>query len=91
MIWFIYPHRNKAFAIRHSALYGFEGKDFLSQHVVPLNIFKGSLIIVFSHHSSAYDYINKKRKIAPGVRSTLCSYYYTPLTVSTAIRRVNKA
>lgn len=91
MIWYIYQHSNRAFAIRPPALYGLERKEFLSQHVVPLNIFKGSLIIVFSHPFSAYDYTNKKRRIAPGGRSALCSCYSTPLTVSSAIRRVYKA
>lgn len=91
MIRYIYQHSNKAFAIRPSALNGLGGKEFLSQHVVSSNIFKGSLIIAFSHPFSAYDYTNKKGKIAPGGRSALCSCYSTPLTVSTAIRRVNKA
>lgn len=63
MIWYIYQHSNKAFAIRPSALYELGGKEFLSQHVVPLSIFKGSLIIVFSHPFSAYDYTNKKGKL----------------------------
>lgn len=91
MIWYIYQHSNKAFAIRPSALKGLAGKDFLSQHVVSSNMFKGSLITAFSHPFSAYDYTNKKEKIAPGGRSALCSCYCTRLTISTAIRRVNKA
>lgn len=70
---------------------GLEERTFLSQHVVSSNIFKGSLIIAFSHPFSAYDYTNKKEKIAPGGRSTLYLCYSTPLTVSIAIRRVNKA
>lgn len=60
MIWYIYQHSNKALMIRLSTLYRLGGKEFLSQHVVPLNIFKGSLIIVFSHPFSAYDSYFKK-------------------------------
>lgn len=91
MIQCIYQHSNRAFAIRLSALYGLGRKEFLSQHVVPLNIFKGSLMIAFSHPFSAHDYTNKKGKITPGGKSVLYSCYSTPLTESGAIRRVNKA
>lgn len=84
MLWYIYQHSNKAFTIRPSTLYRLGGKEFLSQHVVPLNIFKGSLITVFSHTLSAYDSENKKRKLLLGVECTVfllfctsgCKYCY---------------
>lgn len=68
MLWYSYQHSNKAFTVRPSTSYRLGGKEFLSQHVVPLNIFKGSLITVFSHTLSAYDsyFENKKKKIATG-------------------------
>lgn len=85
MTRYIYQHSNKAFAIRPSTLYRLGGKEFLSQHVVPLNIFKGSLIIVFPHPFSAYDsyFKNKERKLPLGVECTAfmlfctsgCKYY----------------
>lgn len=67
MIRYIYQHSNRAFAIRPSALYGLGRKEFLSQHVVPLNIFKGTLMIAFSHPFSSHDYTNKKGKLLLGV------------------------
>lgn len=86
MLWYIYQHSNKAFTIRPSTLYRLGGKEFLSQHVVPLNIFKGSLITVFSHTFSVYDsyFENKKIKLLLGVECTVfllfctsgCKYCY---------------
>lgn len=73
MMWFFYQHSNKAFTIRPCTLHRLGGKEFMSQHVVPLNIFKCSLIIVFSHPFSACDsyFKNKKRKLFLGFECTI--------------------
>lgn len=72
MLRYIYQHSNKAFTIKPAAFYRLGGKEFLSQHVVPLNIFKGSLIIVISQPFSAYDsyFKNEKSKLLLGVERT---------------------
>lgn len=93
MMWFFYQHSNKAFTIRPCTLYRLGGKEFLSQHVVPLNIFKCSLIIVFSHPFSACDSYfknKKKRENYSWGLSALYSCYSASLITSTTIRRVNK-
>lgn len=73
MMWYIYQHSNKAFTIRPCTLYMLQGEEFLSQHVVPLNILKCSLIITFHILFVECDsYLKNKMKkkyiflIAPG-------------------------